>query len=555
MVDMRGPNGRGYGDDNYYDESPYVRGAQSRASRGSRAARGQGDANTEAGAYDAPQTGRVYREGRGSAYSSSRASRSAGSANPSAASSGRGGARGVNPVSRSEYHPGLSGYSTYGGAKVGKPGLSRRQLIGVAGGVLGGLALFGIGGVTWWTHRAIGCEVNGYARTVPVGSGADDLISKGYANPVPGNLMSIANAAGEVTMLEKGGGNPYTMTVNGEQVDPATYRVAEGDTIEFQNGTDTTEPVTDQNTESPCGVQFRLADGTLMTPDEAAAGGYYLTPVGCVLQWGKNGVSTVQTGTLSGNVVDLGVTQEAQNLIVGNTHINPEGRLLIALTFDDGPADPYTGQYLDILAQYGAKATFFNLGQNVEAYPELAKRIVDEGHQIASHTYSHQNLPTLSVDDMKAEITKAADAIEKATGVRPTAMRPPYGEFYCKQLLQTLGEIAYSAYWTVDSQDWDVATKMGLEDGAAAIVSYCTANLSGSSHNGAIILMHDGGGDRTRDVVALPGIIEAFQAQGYEFVTLDEMLASDPNVPTWVSSGDASIPADAVIPDLTAYTA
>ncbi len=560
---MANSRGRDTGDWNQHDDSPYASGSSrsaqgspySRSSRSAydRSAYSQGGAGYgdpyEQGAqpsgedpYAAPaagrsrsrgassaRSGRVYQEGRGTAYSSTR---------PSA-----GRAAGVRPVTGGEYVPGLNGGD-------GRGGLTRRQM--VAGGcAIGLVALLGVGGVTWWTHRAVACEVNGTQRDVPVSSTAQDLIKRGYAYPAAGNLVSISDEANPAVVLQQGGGNPYKLVVNGQEVDPESYRVGEGDQIEFQNGTDVVEESTKTETRTqPAGVQFRAPDGTLMDPNDGNT--YYLSTIGCVAQWGKEGVETVETGNVSGRVINHGVTQEAQNLIIAATHINPQGeRPMVALTFDDGPADPYTAQYLDILAQYGAKATFFNLGDNALAYPELCKRCVDEGHQMASHTNSHQNLPQLPVDQMKAEVSSAYDSIESSCGVRPVVIRPPYGEYYCKNFLQTLGEMTYSAYWTVDSEDWRVAGQG--QAGADAIIANCTKGLDATNYNGAVILMHDGGGDRSCDVMALPTLIETFQNLGYQFVTMDELIAADPAIPAWVSSGDPSIPADAVIPDLTPY--
>ena len=519
----------------YGTQDPYAsagrsssRSRSSASSRGSRGSAGSSSKN------------RVYQEGRGAAYTSTRPSASGDRSTNRAA--------GVRPVTRGEYVPGLGGY----GNGVAGRGLSRRQL--VAGGcAIGLVALLGVGGVTWWTHRAVACEVNGTQRDVPVSSTAADLIKKGYANPIAGNLVSISDDANPAEVLQQGGGNPYKLIVNGEEVDPASYRVKDSDKIEFQNGTDVVEESTKEETRTPCGgVQFRMPDGSLIDPNDATSQGIYLSTIGCVAQWGKEGVETVETGSVSGRVINHGVTQEAQNLIIAAAHINPvSDKPMLSLTFDDGPADPYTAQYLDILAQYGIKATFFNLGDNAKEYPELCKRCVDEGHQMASHTNAHMNLPQLPVDQMKSEVSTAYDSIEAASGIRPAVMRPPYGEYYCKQFLQTLGEMTYSAYWTVDSEDWRVAGQG--QSGADAIVANCTKGVNATNYNGAVILMHDGGGDRSCDVMALPTIIETFLNLGYQFVTMDELIAADPTIPAWVSSGDPSIPADASMPDLTPY--
>lgn len=421
------------------------------------------------------------------------------------------------------------------------PVISRRHLLAAGAGVLAGAAVLGLGSLAWWTHRAVSCTVNGTEREVPVGSRADYLLRKGYATPVSGNLVSIADADGKVTTLQYGAGNPYTLQVNGQPADAASYRVAPEDAIEFVNGTDVTEDVSRQDTKIPCGIEI--------PPDTDL-----LNVIAYVAQWGKDGVSTVETGKTSGVTVDRGVTTEPQDLVIKHSPVNPEGRSLVALTFDDGPDPTFTPQYLDILARYGAHATFFNLGSVLEKgdeYKALAKRCADEGHQVASHTYSHSDATLSGMDEATraTEISRAFKLVSDATGVPTQVMRAPYGEFRGWQFLQYVanhGDIAYAAYWGVDSQDWE-------QPGADAIVQNCTRNANTANYNGAVILMHDGGSDRSQDVEALPRIIETFQNLGYELVTLNEMLAADPTFPSWVSAGVVERPADAVIPDVSKY--
>ena len=471
-----------------------------------------------------PAYASTYPVGTGRTYESSRANRAAG----------------VQPVTQRDYAQ--SAYNSTVGAPGGKRPMNRRAFVGMIGGIAVA-AVAGIAGVGWWTHRAVACTVNGSPREAPIGSTADELIKRGYAYPSPGNLVSICGEGEVPEVLTKGGGTPYTLTVNGAPVDVATYRLGENDQLEFSNGTDVTEQTIVQNTEIPCGIQI---------PDPSL----YLAPIGYVAQWGKNGVATVETGSVSGKVIDRGVTQEPQDLIIAVGNINPaDGRRLVALTFDDGPSETYTPQYLDILAAYGARATFFNLGSVVEesgsAGAAIMQRIVNEGHQLASHTYSHNSvtLSGMDVSQRNEDIRRGFSAIENATGFQTNVMRPPYGEFRGYQYLQYIaagGDIAYSAFWGVDSADWELP-------GADAIVANCTHGLSGDNYNGAVILMHDGGGDRSQDVAALPRIIETFQAAGYQLVTMDEMIAADPTYPAWVSSGNAARPADAVVPDITPY--
>lgn len=496
----------------------------------SRGAYGSQGASRSGDAYAGQQRGSAqYPAGQGHAYTSSR--------RPNNAS-------GVTPVSASAHH---AGNLTHQGSE----GISRRSLLKVGIGAAAGAALLGVGGAVWYTHRAVACTIDGKVNELPVGLSAQDIVNRGCASPSAGNLVSICQDGEVPTVLQKGGGNPYTLCVGGVPVDVDSYRLSEGDVLEFINGTDVTEDVTTVTTETAPGIQV---------PDSALL----LAPIGYVKQWGRNGISAVETGTVSGVTIDRGVTQEPQDLIIANSGVNPDdGRLLVALTFDDGPDLTYTPQYLDILAQYNAKATFFMIGTSLEAggeYAEMACRVRDAGHQIASHTYSHYDgtLSSLDAATRNEEISKTFDLIKQVTGVETSVFRPPYGEFhgwqYLQYMAQTGRDITSSVYWSVDSEDWSVAQDgTDVYTGAQTIVTKCTTGLSGDNYNGAIILMHDGGGNRERDVIALPTILQTFQAAGYEFVTVDELVAADSTFPEWVGTGNATRPADSVIPDTSAY--
>ncbi|TYP52509.1 glycerol-3-phosphate acyltransferase [Thermosediminibacter litoriperuensis] len=192
----------------------------------------------------------------------------------------------------------------------------------------------------------------------------------------------------------------------------------------------------------------------------------------------------------------------------------------VAITFDDGPDPVYTLQILDILKEKGVPATFFLIGKNAEQYPEIARRIVKEGHSIGNHTYSHRSLIPLSARATREEIKKAEEAIKKATGVRATLFRPPRGVYsaYARKFLK---EERYTmVLWDVSAMDW-------AELPPNNIVSYVVNRVK----PGSIILFHDSGdlvtfkgGDRTSTVMALPVVIDELRARGYEFVTVDQMI-------------------------------
>lgn len=193
----------------------------------------------------------------------------------------------------------------------------------------------------------------------------------------------------------------------------------------------------------------------------------------------------------------------------------------VALTFDDGPAQPFTDQILDILDQYRASATFFCCGKNVERLPDVVRRIQAEGHTLGNHTYSHPSLYLKGRRLIRTEIDRTQQAIERATGRAPTIFRPPYGVRWFG-LFPTLSERGLTdVQWSDTGYDW--ITRHSPED----IARKALAKLKG----GAVILLHDGRERRTPDqvdasstVAALPAVIEGARAAGFDFVSVEHFL-------------------------------
>ena len=179
----------------------------------------------------------------------------------------------------------------------------------------------------------------------------------------------------------------------------------------------------------------------------------------------------------------------------------------VALTFDDGPNSTSTMDLLNILQENDVKATFFMLGQMVEQYPQAAKKVQEAGHEIASHSYSHPQLNTLSAEDLQAEVTKTNKAIYNATGLLPRNLRPPYGAID-KQSAETIGMPIIQ--WDIDSQDWKLKDPKKIN-----------ALVQQNVFNGAMILIHD---IHPKSVKAVPGVIKMLKNEGYEFVTVDQLL-------------------------------
>ncbi|MCX7784536.1 MAG: polysaccharide deacetylase family protein [Meiothermus sp.] len=187
---------------------------------------------------------------------------------------------------------------------------------------------------------------------------------------------------------------------------------------------------------------------------------------------------------------------------------------LVALTFDDGPW-PDTLAVLEVLRQYEAKATFFWVGMHLQKRPEIAQQVVAEGHAIGNHTWSHRNTP-MTPEEAGEEIERTAALIQDTTGLTTSLFRPPGGRLHNGLADYALQQGYTVVQWSVLSED------TGALD-AAAIVDNVLHNVQ----PGSIVLLHDGGGDRSKTVEALHTILPALQAQGYRFVTVPELLESN----------------------------
>ncbi|MGV3532824.1 MAG: polysaccharide deacetylase family protein, partial [Chthoniobacteraceae bacterium] len=184
------------------------------------------------------------------------------------------------------------------------------------------------------------------------------------------------------------------------------------------------------------------------------------------------------------------------------TACNVDGKY-IAMTYDDGPHATLTPRLLDMLKERGIKATFFVVGKNVAEYPKIAKRIVDEGHEIASHSWSHPLLSKMSDASVRDQLERTHAAIEKATGVKTTILRPPYGGFTERQRRWAHGEFGYKTIlWDLDPLDWKVRNANHVE-----------REILKGTRSGSIILTHD---IHKSTVDAMPGTLDALLARGFK---------------------------------------
>jgi peptidoglycan/xylan/chitin deacetylase (PgdA/CDA1 family) len=184
----------------------------------------------------------------------------------------------------------------------------------------------------------------------------------------------------------------------------------------------------------------------------------------------------------------------------------PRDLRVVALTFDDGPSD-YTPAFLDVLRREHVDATFFEIGQEVAGREDTMRRILREGSEIGNHTMHHAAFPGHS------ELAEASSQIEAATRFRPCLFRPPGGGVDAA-VIQTAGDLGMrTVTWDVDPTDW-------ASPGSGAVYS----RVVGAARPGSIVLMHDGGGNRSGTLAALPSIIETLRGRGYRFATVTELL-------------------------------
>jgi peptidoglycan/xylan/chitin deacetylase (PgdA/CDA1 family) len=181
----------------------------------------------------------------------------------------------------------------------------------------------------------------------------------------------------------------------------------------------------------------------------------------------------------------------------------------IALTFDDGPDPRYTPQILDVLAAHHVTATFFMVGREAAKYPDLVRRVAEQGNAIGVHTWDHLRLTTASPAVFSSEVDREIDLLTSLTGARPTCLRPPYGSANQATLNEAASRGLGVAQWSVDPSDW-------TRPGANAIVSRVVSHLNPDG----IILLHDGGGDRSQTVAALSRILDAIAARNLHVVTV-----------------------------------
>ena len=196
----------------------------------------------------------------------------------------------------------------------------------------------------------------------------------------------------------------------------------------------------------------------------------------------------------------------------------PRGARQIALTYDDGPNDPHTLRLLEVLAKHNVHATFFMIGRYVQQRPEIVREVVKAGHVIGNHTFTHPLLTLQSAAQIRQELSDCRSALQDAIGDHSNLFRPPFGGRR-PATLRIARELGLEpVMWNVTGYDWNAPPSAMIEQKVAKQI-----------RGGDVILLHDGGhkqigADRSQTVLATDSLIAKYQAEGYRFVTIQEMM-------------------------------
>jgi peptidoglycan/xylan/chitin deacetylase (PgdA/CDA1 family) len=207
----------------------------------------------------------------------------------------------------------------------------------------------------------------------------------------------------------------------------------------------------------------------------------------------------------------------------------------LALTYDDGPNDPHTLRLLDVLARHNVRATFFLIGRFVQQRPDIVREVVKAGHVIGNHTFTHPLLTFNSSDQLRTQLTGCERALTDAVGEHSNLFRPPFGgrRPAVLRVVRRLG--LEPIMWNVTGYDWNVPS-----------VEHIERKVTSKVRGGDVILLHDGGHrafgtDRSYTVTATDRLIARYKSEGFEFVTIPEMMGKAFSHQPSAGSGNARV--------------
>jgi len=327
-------------------------------------------------------------------------------------------------------------------------------------------------------------SVNGLVVSAPPSAGIDEVADDVLALARSGSEFDIT---GDVIGL--GEGSPGAITMNGSQVDGGAA-FTDGAQVLVSHGSSRLEPIKSKEKEIPFETVVE-GDGIIVS----------------LTQVGNPGRQELVVGEQSGRQAAVFTIEPARNTVIERSNSVQSGQKLAALTFDDGP-DRYTQGVLDALAAAKVPATFFVLGGNAVGHADVIANIKAAGHELGNHSWSHSILTQVSEEQLRSEIARTSDLLGGTH-----LLRPPYGT-YDARVAAVAGSLGHTIVnWNVDTLDWKSRD-------ADAIL----AKVKQQTRPGAIILMHDGGKDRSQTVAAIPRVVDWLLFNGYSLTTVSKLL-------------------------------
>jgi peptidoglycan/xylan/chitin deacetylase (PgdA/CDA1 family) len=330
--------------------------------------------------------------------------------------------------------------------------------------------------------------IDGYPHWLARGTTVGELAAQGGLRAFPGDLYDVR---GGLIMPREGGAQ--VVEVDGGVASSGTI-VGFGSVVASRRGPDAVEPTETVTIETTPPVLYRGSG-----------------PVQSIELGAQPGLARVVRGTVSGIELEREVVLRASPMTVRREPAWP-GPRRVALTFDDGPWPDQTALFIAALEEAGARGTFFMVGRWVTRYPEIARSVAAAGMEVEAHSQSHALLRHASHAKIRSEISKGISAVTKVTGRRPIFYRPAGGSVNKFVYKEAKRQKVRVVLWTIDPQDWK---KPGADKIARRILD--------KIRPGSVVLMHDGGGDRSQTLAALRIVLRGLAARGYETVTLSEL--------------------------------
>nr|WP_306792799.1 polysaccharide deacetylase family protein [Collinsella urealyticum] len=376
--------------------------------------------------------------------------------------------------------------------------------------------------ILWYANRSVKITLNDAEVSVPIHAGIERLIQDRKLELKPGRLLAVDDS-----VMSKDGGEPYAVSLDKKKLDAkeiAELKIEGGEKLTIKNGEDTYEAHQVRATEIPPQISLK---GT--------------GPIQTVKTWGIAGRSEVWVGEQSGLTVDKGVVQEPVNCVISARGVSPaNGKKLVALTFDKGPSAS-TEAIVKLLKEEDAKASFFLIGDKVSSHVAAVGAIAEGGNEIGVNGATGDDLTKLSGDDLRSSLSRSFDAVKAAGGGETALVRPPLSRFDLREWSETMDLVGSVVTWSVDSGDW-------MLPGADRIADTVVKTVN----TGNIVVLSDTDATGKQTLEALPQIIRRLKDEGYELVTLSELIASDPDMAKEVSLKRQTPPKGWVLPQVPA---